>query len=370
MYPKTIYAQSSDIKSRTYLQYRKDMKKKAIAELEILDWLKKKIKLFYPNKKVSVKKSGGDAFLWFLRDGNISREPDFEIQVEKELFFLEFQYADKENLTHYDFKVSKIGKLKNKKRIPYNDRNILYIFKQSAKYAIISPKWILKNGEYGMVPAWRSYAFRVPKDKFLKLFKKDKSLETINRQINIKNFILDFQHQLIDINQENLSHLLQIVVDEKKIVKIIPNNLESFFKICFVLDNLNKVPENANIWLVYVLSYLDTKINTEKLSKILYCVDFLYSKITKLNDHELNLLIGKIKLCYKLIQKFEQKNGTSKSSLNLSPKDEIRFALFSINLLEDLTQDIIHYYKIKGLKPIQKIYQTLNYIEKVYQNIV
>ena len=30
---KTIYAQSSDIKSRTYLEYRKDMKRKAIAEL-------------------------------------------------------------------------------------------------------------------------------------------------------------------------------------------------------------------------------------------------------------------------------------------------------------------------------------------------
>ena len=32
---KTIYAQSSDIKSRTYLEYRKDMKQKAIAELEV-----------------------------------------------------------------------------------------------------------------------------------------------------------------------------------------------------------------------------------------------------------------------------------------------------------------------------------------------
>ena len=40
---KTIYAQSSDIKSRTYLEYRRDMKQKAIAELEILPWLRKKI---------------------------------------------------------------------------------------------------------------------------------------------------------------------------------------------------------------------------------------------------------------------------------------------------------------------------------------
>jgi len=32
---KTTYAQSSDIKSRTYLEYRRDMKRKAIAELEV-----------------------------------------------------------------------------------------------------------------------------------------------------------------------------------------------------------------------------------------------------------------------------------------------------------------------------------------------
>lgn len=43
---KTIYAQSSDIKSRTYLEYRKDMKKKAIAELEVLDWLESKLKKY------------------------------------------------------------------------------------------------------------------------------------------------------------------------------------------------------------------------------------------------------------------------------------------------------------------------------------
>lgn len=42
---KTVYAQSSDIKSRTYLEYRKDMKQKAIVELEVLPWLQKKLKV-------------------------------------------------------------------------------------------------------------------------------------------------------------------------------------------------------------------------------------------------------------------------------------------------------------------------------------
>ena len=43
---KLIYAQSSDIKSRTYLEYRKDMKKKAITEYlcQPNKWLDKIIK--------------------------------------------------------------------------------------------------------------------------------------------------------------------------------------------------------------------------------------------------------------------------------------------------------------------------------------
>ena len=55
---KTVYAQSSDIKSRTYLEYRKDMKQKAIAELEVLPWLKEKIRK--KDKKAHVEKFGGN----------------------------------------------------------------------------------------------------------------------------------------------------------------------------------------------------------------------------------------------------------------------------------------------------------------------
>lgn len=58
---KTIYAQSSDIKSRTYIEYRKDMKQKAIAELEILHWFRDKIR--EKDKKATVEKFGGDRFI-------------------------------------------------------------------------------------------------------------------------------------------------------------------------------------------------------------------------------------------------------------------------------------------------------------------
>ena len=90
---KTIYAQSSDIKSRTYLEYRRDMKKKAIAELEILDWLKDKLKEMYSKRRVSVFKSGGDKFLWFLRQGGISRAPDFIAEIDDDEIEIEFQYG-------------------------------------------------------------------------------------------------------------------------------------------------------------------------------------------------------------------------------------------------------------------------------------
>lgn len=218
---KTIYAQSSDIKSRTYLEYRKDMKKKAIAELEVLEWLGNKIKELYPKKQVKVYKSGGDKFLWFLRKGGVTREPDF----------------------------------------------------------------------------------------------------------------------IADINDEN------------------------------IVDNLNKIPQNANLWLIYLLSYINKDVLLEDISKILYCIDFLYSKI-ELKQNELTLLIGKIKELKEKIDGFYQNDGSYKSSLMSSPLEETRYALFSINLLEDLIQDMIYYYSITELEPIKKIYENVRDTEKTYKLIM
>lgn len=365
---KTIYAQSSDIKARTYLEYRKDMKKKAIAELEIVEWLENKVKRIYPNKQIKVFKAGGDKFLWFLRKGGISREPDFLAQINSQQIEFEFQYADKVGLEFYDFKVSKVVRSKNKKRLPIQNKYFVYIHKPLLKYAIFSPEWIFKNGKYGMVEAWRSYAFRVPRKKFEKLLKPDKSLKNICEMIDAKNSILDFQHQLIDINKEKLSHLLQEVIDENKIMKVIPKDLDSFHKVCFILDNLNKIPKNANLWLVYLLSYIDKNRNLEEISQIAYCIDFLYSKIN-LKHNELTQLILKIKELLRIIKSYEQKDGSFKSSVKFTPLEETRFALFSINLIEDLIQDMIFYYDIAELKPIKKIYENIKNPLKTYKII-
>jgi hypothetical protein len=219
-----------------------------------------------------------------------------------------------------------------------------------------------------MVEAWRSYAFRVPKEKFEKLLKPDKSLTTLCAIIDAKNFILEFQYKLIDINKEKLSHLLQKVIDEHKLVKIIPKDLDSFFKVCFILDNLNKIPENANLWLIYLLSYINKDLTLEQISKIVYCIDFLYSKI-KLELNEVIQVADNIKKLMKIIKGYYQKDGSYKSSLKESPLNETRYALFSINLLEDLIQDMIFYYSLKEIQPIRKIYENVENIEKTYKLI-
>jgi hypothetical protein len=365
---KTIYAQSSDIKSRTYLEYRKDMKKKAIAELEILEWLENKVNELYPNKSVKVYKSGGDKFLWFLRKGGVSREPDFIAEINGEQMEFEFQYAEKADLDFYDFKVSKVAKKKGYKREPIQNKFFVYIHKPSMRYGIFKPEWIVKNGEYGMVPAWRSYAFRIPKEKFGRLLQLDSALKELCHKIDAKNFILNFQHALIDINKDKLSYLLQGVIDENKIVQIIPKDLDSFFKVCFILNNLNKIPQNANLWLVYLLSYINKNVSLEDISKIVYCIDFLYSKI-ELEPNELTPLLSSVKELVSKIKEFRQNDGSYKSSLRASPLDETRCALFSINLLEDLIQDMIYYYSVTELKPIKKIYENVLDIEKTYELI-
>jgi hypothetical protein len=365
---KTIYAQSSDIKSRTYLEYRKDMKKKAIAELEVLEWLRDKVNELHPHKQIKVYKSGGDKFLWFLRKGGVTREPDFIAEINGEKIEFEFQYAEKADLEFYDFKVSKVVKKKGGERIPIENKFFVYIHKPLLKYAIFKPEWIVKNGEYGMVPAWRSYAFRVPKAKFEKLLSPDPTLKSFCYKIDAKNFILNFQHELIDINKERLSYLLQGVIDEDKIIKIIPKELDSFFKVCSILDNLNKIPENTNLWLVYLLSYIGKDALLEDISKITYCIDFLYSK-TELKPNELALLTSKVKELLKKIKGFYNEDGSYKSSLKASPLDETRYALFSINLLEDLIQDMIYYYSITEIKPIKKIYENVDNVEKTYKLI-
>jgi hypothetical protein len=365
---KTIYAQSSDIKGRDYLQYRKDMKRKAIAELEIVEWLQKKMQEIFPGKTVTVSKAGGDKFIWFLRKGGVSRAGDFIAKVDEKELEIEFQYAAKEGLEYYDFKTSKVAKKKGKELVPIKDKLFIYIHKPLLKWAILSPEWLMENGKREEVPAWRCEAFRVPQEKFVAELKDDQELKEICHRIDVKNYILDFQHQLIEKTKEKLSSALQSVVDDRRILRIVPNDLESFFKVCFILDNIGKFPKNGNIWLVYVLSYAGTCDTLEEISKVVYCIDFLYSQL-HLEPNELKELVAKIKQILGKIKGARRADGAYVSSLEASPLEETRYALFSINLLEDLVQDLVVNYSCAELEPVRKIYQNAGEIEKTYRLI-
>lgn len=363
---KTLYAQSSDIKSRTYLEYRRDMKIKAIAELEILPWLEEKLKQQNPQKMIRVYKSGGDKFLWFLRKGGISREPDFIAEINGKKLNFEFQYvnSDIDNF-YFNFKISKLIK---KGRL-LDTQFLCMLSKSPNLYAMIDSNWVLKNSYKTTEKAWGSReVMRIDGEKMRDKFQIDLQLPQVWDNINAKIFILNFAHQLIDINKENLSHLLQSVIDENRIIKIIPQQIDDFFKVCFILDNLNKIPKNTNLWLVYLLSYINKTLNLELISKIVYCLDFLYTKI-EIKSEELSLISDKIKELIEIINGFYKNDGSYQSSLNSSPLDETRFALFSVHILEDLIQDLIYYYSVIELNPINKIFQNLKDVKKSFEYI-
>jgi len=370
---RTIYAQSSDIKSRTYLEYRRDMKKKAIAELEILPWLNRKLQRLHPGQRVKVYKSGGDCFLWFLREGGITRKPDYIAEIDDKKLEVEFQYAGggiQEDFI-YDFKTSKVGKKVRglDRRVPKNTI-FLYLFKKApTSYAFLPAQWILRNGRKGVAQAWGSReVYKITGKQMLTKVQDAPSLRPIWNRIEAKLAILDFQHEFIDMTKNRLSSLLQKVVDENKLVKIVPKDLDGFFKVCFILDNLGKFPQNANIWLVYLLSYITNTDTLEEITKIIYSLDFLYSK-TKLKKNELAQLPVRIQELLGKIKSFQKNDGSYASSVKFSPLDETRLALFSINLLEDLVQDMIFYYSVPRLDPIRKIYQNVDDLMKTYNLI-
>ncbi len=370
---KTVYAQSSDIKSRTYLEYRKDMKNKAIVELEALDWLPRRLAEHFGVSEVRVEKAGGDAFLWFLRAGGVSRQPDFNAIVGNRRLQIEFQYAEKAGLSFYDFKLSKVGKKsrKTKKRI---SKNVLfaYIHKPLQKYALLEAAWIMEHGRIGPVPAWGNReAYRVPREIFEAQLRDDPELPHLLQRVEVKKALLDFQHAQIRLWQQALQHELERVMDEEELLQWRPKRLSTFFKVCFTLEHLDRTPRNAPLWLVYAGSYLTTLATLEEAAFLAYILDFLYGRIPvgELEAHEGQNLAAAVIALKDFILGKAQPNGAFVSSARMAPLDETRLALFALNLLEDLTQDLIFYYKV-ALPPIRRIYEWLPDITATYRFVM
>ncbi len=361
---KGVYAQSSDIKSRSYLQYRSDMKRKAIVELEVINWFENKLKVLYGTHNVSVEKNGGDAHIWFLRSGKISGEPDYVAYVNGEKHHFEFQYASNNDLDFYDFKVSKVGRKNRGQRIPHTDREFLYIMMPSSQFAIFTPEWIMQNSKVAGVPAWGNRtAFRVPQDKFKPLFEFDGNLEEEIESINKKTKLLATQSLFIHRESESLSDNLQNIVDHEKRFKIIPKTLDGFYKACFLMDRINRFPKNHSLWLVYGSSFCSDQLNSRELSRLIYALDFLYGGSNELDENVLNSFVEtmqKITDHVKIIQ-----NQKLQSCTDLSPKEEAINFLFTVNLYEDIVQELRYLYAVDHFLPINKIFQSIKDIDSI-----
>lgn len=374
---RTVYAQSSDIKSRTYLAYRRDMKRKAIAELEALPWIEDRLREYF-KAKVTVQKAGGDAFLWFLRAGGVTREPDYIAIIEgpegTKTLKIEFQYADKADLKFYDFKISKVARKRRgaERREPLEDVLFVYIDKPTRRYAFLEPRWIVQHGEIGAVQAWGSrQAYRVPAPVFQQLLQEDPALPDLIRRIDIKTSLLSFQHAQIGLWQNVLKQELEQVIDEKQLLQWEPEHLNTFFRICFVLDHLDKAPLNAALWLGYATTYVETLSTLEESAFLTYVLDYLYGRIPvgNLRANEQKALVHAIERLRTFVLRHAQPDGSFTSSSHQAPLAETRYALFALNLLEDMTQDLI-FYTQAPLSPIARIYQWVPDIERTYTFVI
>ena len=343
---RTVYAQSSSLHSRTWPQYRLDMKKKAIAELEFLPFLRQVLAEQHQDDSLRVEKHGGDALLWF--DANsVSQDPDYRAVWGKDNTFLyEFQLAeDTAKLNFFDFKVSKVGKKVRgaDTRTPHAGRQFFYILKDREQYALISPQWIAENGRIGGVPAWGNRtAYRVPRDVFLKQFRSGGPdlAETI-KVVDDKICILDFQAQFLEQENQQLARELQQVVDEEKLLSIVPRTLDGFYRVCYLLDKIGKRPDAPGVWLVYLASFFTDAMRAADFVRYIYALDFVY--FNRSDDLQENEQLALQRAIEQAISYISRRANSDTGALAIDPQEapleETRQILFAANLIEDIKQD-------------------------------
>ncbi|MGH9427496.1 MAG: hypothetical protein ACRD2L_14490 [Terriglobia bacterium] len=366
--PTVRYAQSSSLVSRDYPTYRKDMKKKAIAELEIMPWLEGLLRREFGTEFRTLRKSGSDAFLWFLRSGAISRDPDFIFELTNGAANIEFQYADKPRTDFYDFKLSKVSKKVRGKRIPKVGVLFLYVLKDPPRYALIAPDWIAKAGEVAEIPAWRTDGYRVPATAFESKMSQDPALAPVLERTTKKIQLLEFQHRLHEEVTDELSWLLQTAVDERKIVSIMPEDLRGFFQVCFILYKIERRPANRLMWISFLASLLEASVNSRQLFEFMFSLDFLYFA-GEPSEKVLALVEPALRNADSLLQKWQNASGIFVSDVKLSPFQEAQYCLWSLNALEDMSQEIVFTSGGKGssLRPVTSIYDRVRNLDKIVE---
>ena len=344
---RTVYAQSSDIRSRSWLEYRRDMKKKAIAELEFLPYLQRLLANRHGDGALLVRKHGGDARLWFDASGRgVNQDPDYlAYWGDDETRLYEFQLAEETaGLRFFDFKEAKVGKKqRGLPRAPYTDRDFFYIIKDAMQYAFIAPEWIARNGRISGVPAWGNRtAYRVPRDVFLPVFVNGGTdLEQVVTVVDDKNYLLEFQSEFMEQEARRLSRELQQVVDEERLLSIVPRTLEGFYRVCFLLDRIGKQPDAPGVWLVYLMSFFNDAMSVVELARYIYALDFLYFKCRSVQENERIALENAITQAMAYIERrfVTAGDGMLTTGPNEAPVDAMRQIIFAINLIEDIRQD-------------------------------
>ena len=343
---RTVYAQSSDIRSRSWLQYRHDMKRKAIAELEFLPFLQQILAERHGDATLRVSKHGGDALLWFNTRGQpVTQAPDYRAGWGVGNSYLyEFQFAEESaGLQFFDFKEAKVGKkLRGQERRPHTDREFFYVVKDLARYAFIAPQWIADNGIISGVPAWGNRrAYRVPRAAFLPLFTSGgPDLANVLQQVDDKIYLLEFQAEFMEQETHRFARELQRVVDEEQLLSIVPRTLDGFYRVCYLLDKIGRQPDATGVWLVYLLSFFDDAMPAIDFARYLYALDFLYFKCAYLQENERSALEKAVVRATDYIRRrINADSGALATDPRVAPLEETRQILFAVNLIEDLQQD-------------------------------
>lgn len=339
---KITYAQSSDIKARSFREYRHDMKKKAIAELEFLFVLQDLL------KPALVQKYGADKDLWFLTKGGVTQQPDYLAKYPNgKTMQYEFQYAEKiRELDFIDFKVSKVGKKSKGVRYPHQDRQFFYVVKEGGRFTFIDPKWIMDEGKEAGVPAWGNRtAFRVPKTTFEGILKEgDENLKTAIASTDNKNILLKAQTEYLLSDIDKFSHELQEAVDKDKLITIMPKTLEGFYRVCFLLERMNEEPKQAGIWLIYLTSLFRKGISPDKFAMWMFAFDFLYFRCGALQDNEIKTVNEVLYKAREEIESWQYQEGAFIRDPNISRIHETRAIIHVANLFEDIQQNFFVYY--------------------------
>ena len=219
--------------------------------------------------------------------------------------------------------MSKVGKKRLGERQPHVDREFFYVIKNVNMHAFFTPEWVLNKGEYGFVSAWRSWAYRVPDETFLSVFNEGGgALEGVIRNVEDKNYLLEFQHEFISSENAKLSRQLQLVVDEESVFKIVPRTLEGFYQVCYILDKIGKEPDAPGVWLVYLLTFFRDDMGARDFARLMYALDFLYFKCADVRQNEKAVIRQAVENATAYIKSRSKSDGSVASDPRQSPIEE------------------------------------------------